>query len=459
MIRADASTWTRRYEEALEPGVIRARGEFRGKALEGLADMVVEEACARLFDALKDVCLITVQVEWILRTLIERALAHARAVYESPHSAVMAAYEGVECRGGRTPMFLSGLAGVGKSKLELVLRKVLAGGQAVYVDPSHPAVPLVDYLGCTIGSKASTQAVLKTLASPEVASGRAKINQDELSGDCRRWIRLRGACLFGVDEMQFMTQSAEASTLVTRTLLALSELEVPWFVIANYSLGWKLCERPAEARQRLLGDPVIMLPDPPESEDWGSLLKEYQIVFADAVAFKLPDMRAELWNLCAGLKRELVKLLVHSYRLARLSGANAMAWPHVLQAFSSATYSVSREDVNLLIAHAGQGGGLRRDLLCPFEGPEVQRKVDVYSEALRGARAGKVAQATVEGGMNAEERRAVDAIKKAAEPRQPPTEAKVISLDRKRKPRTLDGLLEAGQDFLTSLSPAPGSKP
>lgn len=402
--------------------------------------------------------LVTDQLEVILISLIQRALAHARTIYKDPHAALVAAYSGVDIEEGVAPMFLTGLAGVGKSRLRLLLRRILSGRRTIFVDPSHPAVPLIDFADCVIGQKPSTSAVLRMLASPEIARGDVKVGQSSLPHECARWLRICGICLAGVDETQFMAQSTTATTLITRTLLALADLQVPWFVIGNYSLAWKLRRRPSEAQQRLLANPVVLLPDSADSADWGNLLMEYQIVLEDAIDFQLTEHRVEIWNLCAGLKRELVKLLVHSYRIARISGEPKASWMHVKQAFASALFCVSRDDISLLIAHAGQGGSLRQDLQCPFTGPEVARKMSAYSQGLREARAEAVAKATVEAGMNANERRAIAEIQKAAALK-PAAPAQVIKLAEKRKPRTLGNLLEAGQDLLASLSKEPGSKP
>lgn len=449
--------WIGRYRDALAPGMIRARGEMRGSRIDGLMASDVDEACKRLEIGLKNVLLVTEQLEAILISLIQRALAHAKTTYTEQHAALVAAYAGVECREGVVPMFLTGLAGVGKSRLRLVLCRILSGRRTIYVDSSHPAVPLIDFVDCVVGQKATPAAVLRTFASPEIAGGLVKVNQGELAAECARWLRLSGTCLIGVDETQFMSQSANASTLITKSLLSVADAQVPWFVIANYSLAWKLRRRPSEAQQRLLANPVVMLPDAADSADWGRLLDEYQVVMDDAIGFKLVEYRVEIWNLCAGLKRVLVNLLVHSYRIARLSGAFKASWTHVNQAYASVQFSVLRDDVNSLIANAGQGGNLRQDLQCPFTGPEVENVMSAYCQRLRAARAGTVAMATVESVMNASERSAIAEIKRAAAPKSEAA-ARVIKLAERRKPRTLDGLLEAGQDLLASLAKDPGSK-
>ncbi len=446
----DFSIYSRRYEDALAPGVIKDRAESFGSPVD-LSSTGVEEACRKLESGLKEVLLVTAQLEAVIRSEIEKAAAHSKLVYTSSYSALEAAYSGVEADDGTMPSFITGLAGVGKSRLRLAMQRVLAGKRTIALDAAHPSVPLVDYIDCVIGKKPSVAAVLRSLASPEIAGSGVRIGSEELGRECARWLRTCGVCLIGGDETQFMAQSEGASTLITRTLLALAELQVPWFVIANYSLGWKLRQRPSESTQRLLSRPVVLLPDPPTSKDWHALLSAYETVLEQALRFRLLDHRIELWNYCAGLKRLLVKLLVLSYEIARKAGFSQASWDHVRQAYGSVRYSVERDDVNLLIAYAGQAKILRKDLLCPFKGPELQVNAEVFEDQLRAARMATVALKTVQASMNKREHKAIAAIEKAAKP-EPVPMAQVIKLPKKpRKPRTLENMVDAGAGFMASL--------
>jgi hypothetical protein len=450
MTLAESSLYASRYEDALAPGVIKHRAESHGSPVEDLMSVGVEEACQKLECGLKEVLLVSVQLEKVIRAEVERALDHSKVVYRSPGAALAAAYAGVAPGDATPPSFITGLAGVGKTRLRLAIQRILVGDRKISLDPAHPPVPLIDYVDCVVGKKASVSAVLRTFASPGTVGGKVRIGQEELGRECARWMRVSGVCLFGGDETQFMAQSAAASTLITRTLLALAELQVPWFVIANYSLGWKLRSRPPEATQRLLSRPVVLLPDPPVSEDWAALLSAYQVVLDEAVSFSLLDHRVELWNHCAGLKRLLVNLLVLSYWMARSAGAPKASWAHVRQAFNSVRYSTARDDVNLLIAHAGQKTSLRKDLLCPFNGPELQADAEVFADQLRAARLATVALRTVQASLNRQERDAIAFINKSANLIPEPT-AKVIKLQKNRKPRTLNGMLDAAAGFMESL--------
>lgn len=445
--------WTARYANALEPGVIRERAETRGEAVRGLSVLAVEVACDRVLLGLQHVNMITVQTEAIIRLCIERALAHAQVVYSDPTAVMRAAYQGVVLRDDNVPVLITGLAGAGKTRIRRSIQRILAARDHLLVDDAHPQVPLIEYADCEIAQQSSVLEVLRPLASPEIASGTVKVKRGEISPKCARWQRVCGTCLLGVDETQFMAQSETANTLVTRTLLALSEVGLPWYFIANYSLVWKLLARPSEAIQRLLSHPVVVLPDPPNSEDWRVLMREFDVVLEEIFDFDLVDRRVELWNLCAGLKRSLVKLLVHAYRIARHAGALKAKWMHVLEAFHSAVFSAQRREIDLLIAYAGQGGQLRRDLKCPFDGPEIIARSAAYSEQLRAVRAEAVARASIRSAMTAEEKAAVDAIEQAERPVAKPT-GQVLAMP-KAKPRSLEQLLQAGRDMRETLGREP----
>ena len=60
-------------------------------------------------------------------------------------------------------------------------------------------------------------------------------------------------------------------------------------------------------------------------------MKEFDVVLGAAFEFKLADRSVDLWNMSAGLKRELVKLLVQAYRMARHGGATMTSWAHLIR--------------------------------------------------------------------------------------------------------------------------------
>jgi hypothetical protein len=124
-----------------------------------------------------------------------------------------------------------------------------------------------------------------------------------------------------------------------------------------------------------------------------------------------------------------------------------------MEAFHSAIFSAQRREIDLLIAYAGQGGQLRRDLKCPFDGPEIVARSAAYSEQLRAVRAEAVARASIRSAMTAEEKAAVDAIEQAERPVAKPS-GQVLAMP-KAKPRSLEQLLQAGRDMRETLGREP----
>jgi len=120
---------------------------------------------------MEEVVLVTAQVEAIAKTLIQRARAHAVDIYKDPHAVLKFAYHGATIEDFVTPMFLTGLAGVGKSRLRIVLRRVLSGRRLVQIDAAHPAVPLIDFVDGNIGRKTGPSAVVKSLIEEVLGIG------------------------------------------------------------------------------------------------------------------------------------------------------------------------------------------------------------------------------------------------------------------------------------------------
>ena len=67
-----------------------------------------------------------------------------------------------------------------------------------------------------------------------------------------------GSSILTIDELQFFTQGAEATTLIVQLLYRSSNLGVPVLYSANYSLGAKLFRRNKEDRDRILPRPIIL---------------------------------------------------------------------------------------------------------------------------------------------------------------------------------------------------------
>lgn len=397
--------WVARYQEALKADTIRKRAERLAQPAVGLLNLTVEGAARKLERALGEVYLVTEQGESWLRSQIEAAEFHAQETYTDSTVVLQAAYRSMETPRPYMPDLLTGLAGTGKSELVKALGRVFGPPGDIQVDSAHPRIPLIGYAECQMGHLSRTAGVLRQLVM--------RFGMDTGGGkrltpaDCAFRARAVGVCLLGVDETQFQAQSAGAAAMTTATLLSLQGLGVPWHVVANFSLVRKLLGRNQEATQRLIGRCFVLVPDLPGSPDWIRLLGQYKVVLKEAISFDPVEHEAKLWNLCAGLKRELCKLLVLSYRVARSAGSKRAGWSEVENAYRSSSFHCSRTDIEQLISRAAQSGTLRPDLECPLTGPETVQSGLAYREKLLDAHQQRMNESILQSAATPQERSAL----------------------------------------------------
>lgn len=444
--------WAQRYIDALQPGEIERRAAVPPTAIPDVESLPTEVACARLYAELNRMYVVTAAATRIIAAECERALAHALTSYVDSRSVLRFGYEFPALEDlpePYVPTLLTGPAGVGKSALRRAVSRVLAGNTRHVFDPAHPALPLIDFVAVAVRGQRSAGGILRQLASPEVSAGKVRVSEAGLIRECARWMRLCGTCLFAVDEMQSLTQSAEASTLVTRVLLMLSEVRVPWIIVANYSLGHRLLRRPPEAVQRLLGRPVMMLPDAPGSVDWLALLSAYDIVFGSVRAFAFVDHEREFWNCTAGLKRLLRELAVQAYRVSRSRSGAKLEWIDISSAYLSREYSASREEVEAALAGAAQGAVLPAGARNPFRGSDVDAAQQKYADSLRTVRQAQVTASVLDASLNAKDREVLAAVA-SGERRSAAAATNVLQLPRKKL--TPSDLQAAGRQHIESLA-------
>ncbi|WP_324779780.1 hypothetical protein [Thiobacillus sedimenti] len=447
-----ANPWIEPYKLVLSDEEIRRRTEVHGEPVEDLDSDLIEVACNRLNKALKAVFIATAQSRAIIRSELERAIAYGLVAYPNRIATLQRIYSPPEERESEFPVVITGPSGTGKTELEKAIRRLLMGRRHIDLGEAHGPFPQDAYRSLRVKGMQSVLEFMKPLAKPEIALGEAKARVSDMPNECAAWLYRTGTCLLGVDELQFLTQSDNASTHISKVLMACMEIGIPWHYVCNYSLGWRLMKRPHEITQRLQANISILVPDPPASEDWIAILKQYQKIAKAYFEFELTSHALELWNLSAGLKRELVKLLVLAYRLSRHRQVGKVSWKDIQDAYTSASFSKSRKDIELLIRYAAQGGELRDDLRCPFTGGSITQAIEAYENNLRNARNVIVARATLDASLTEGERKAADNIQKKLRDETPPKRAHVVKLPVKPK-RTLQSLQSAGRKFKTGDKP------
>lgn len=262
---------------------------------------------------------------------------------------------------------LTGLAGIGKSALLAALSQLLEQKEDIKI-PGHgmrvhrPLIPI------RIGDKWGEQEIARQMGfgvRPSINLGRALFAQ--------------GTVLVTQDELQFMAVGGESHARQAKLLYMLAKLGPVALAGMNYSLIHKLKKRPQEERDRILREPIILTPDTAESPDWLDLMKAWDVALTEYLSFSLVDMAADFWGLCIGIKRSGIRLLELAAMHA-IARCEKIAWKDVMSAFASTTFSVMREDIEVLSATDGSKTILQRDLVCPFESEaEVEYRIAVRS--------------------------------------------------------------------------------
>lgn len=438
--------WVDRFHPILDVAAIKEKTRICVKPLRGLDNNLIEEAADRIKDAWETTFYPTDRACQIMLEAVQSAASHAARHHPDHKTHLSRAYQEEVAIEPYVPMMLMGPAGTGKSELGKALLRLFPEPGFVDFQSGHGPMPLVAIRRIKAQGKSSVGLILKQLA-PDTA-GSSKVA--DLYSLCARYQYNCGVSCLLVDELQFFTQSKSANTLLTQLLLGLSYVKVPFFVIANFSLGHRLKQRNSEELQRLLGRPIVLLPDGPESEDWYAVLNEYQFAVPGVFEFSFRGNAAALWSLCAGLKRVLVRLLVLSYRKVRTAGRFKVNWGDVELAYGSMEFATYRSEVETIILHGMSSPALREDLRCPF--PISPTEAEKFQSALRAARDERIAHAAFRSSMSVSERRAADFVSAAINGHiESRLEARPKTPKRNSKKRTAESIKEAGERFRKSM--------
>ncbi|MDO8768677.1 MAG: hypothetical protein Q7K57_08235 [Burkholderiaceae bacterium] len=444
-----SSPWIDRFRGLDEPKLLRERAFLPARPLVDLGRDLQEYACDRLKLELDSIFAPTESALKVLLTWVERARSYALTHYQNQQRFLSRCYD-QEVEVEDSILFcLTGLAGVGKSQIRKAFFRILPpDGTVEVIDHGRLVFPLTAGRLIVVKSRQSVLQIYRTLA-------RAGAFERGLSGEpawlreCQQWLYQCGVCAVGLDELQFLTQSEKANTLVARVLMAVSYLGPPAFFTCNYSLGHRMMRRPQEERQRLLARIHVLHPDPYDSECWRLVLREFQNSAPDVFRFDIVGEARQLWNLTAGIKRNLAQLFVLAYRQVRRKSASTVSITDLLAAYHSIEFCTQRQDVELLFTYGIKGVKGRSDLSCPFSVSSVE--AEKYTDALQMARREKVASAAMKAVMTKEERQSVQAIQTAAAPKVVKQKQGNVHELKIPASKTLEALQRAGQKFKEDL--------
>lgn len=416
--------WAARFEPLLDQSVIKQRAQVTVPPLVNLTSMPIDLACKRLEIALETIFHPTTQCLATLHKLV--GIAHAHCVVTYPN--VKQFLSGVYAQQSPLPDFfppicLTGLGGVGKSKLIEAFRRIQLPDQEIVVDTEHSSFPLIGSWAATIQARSSPKDVLKVLAGVDDSPA-------DLINRCRKLGYRDGVPFILADEFQFATGTNSANTRVTQMLLSLGYIGIPFLFAANYSLLHRLQKRPEEEQQRLLSNSIVLSPDAWNSADWVDTLKAQCNVAPNYIKLD-PDLDAkEFHAYSAGRKRAMAKLILIAFRNEYANGG-IVDRRAIRIAYESVDYAGYKDQAEILAAQAIQNRqqNNRKDLWCPIRAELT--KTQEFLESSINSRQDSVAKAELEATLTLNERRHVQAISHGKS-KIKETSGKVVSINNKK---------------------------
>jgi len=362
--------WAARFKHLLEREVIRQRSAVDPEPLKGLMQMNVEVACRKLEGALEELFYPSGQCLDMLEKWVGMIYAHCLTIYPDNKKYLQGINDEMPpLPSFRPPVCLTGLPGTGKSALFKALQRLLPAPSEIEVGSGYNPIPCQSYWYFTINASAAPSDLLIPFCG-----GKDILKNLVKTG--RKLAFRNGVPIYIADELQHATASPTANTRLTQMLLSVGYLGIPFVFGANYSLIYRLMQRPDEDQQRLLADIDVLLPDDPESEDWIEMLTAQKRIAPDVFAFDPKKDGPAIHGYCAGIKREEKYLLLAAFRIAH-SRKTKVTLDVLREAYLSSQYSPHRSRVEMLLRIALEpvqtsrsSQQERTDLRCPVALPE-----------------------------------------------------------------------------------------
>ena len=364
MSTQDHSPWVSRFNPLLDSAELRREATVTVAPLTDLHALPLETASLKLKVALRTVFHPTTQCLDILQRMLGTAHAHCQVRYPDTQSYMRGIYsEKAPLPDFSPPICLTGLPGTGKTELLKSFFRMLDKRNEVSLDPYHPPFRLNGPWLATVQAKNTSISVLSALAGEEGKT-------DLLVNKCRKLAFRDGIPFLLTDELQFTTGSDSANTRVTQLLLSLGLIGIPCIFAANFTLLWRLKHRPGEEQERLLSEPIILLPDLADSQDWSDTLNAQRNVASDYLLFDPVTDARTLHVYSGGRKRAMSMLILIAFRAEYRRGGRVDCQA-LHRAYHSTEYSVFREENEIIMRQTIQNrpDTKRKDLWCPLPLP------------------------------------------------------------------------------------------
>lgn len=429
--------WQSRFE-GISDGLIEKRLHYIPSLPDNIETFEVELSCNYLRKALSELFVPTKKSVKIACKLVNLAQAHSAFHYSDKKQFMRDLYlDDYDLKNDVRPYFFTGLSGYGKTAICLALDRVIPESGSVYIK-KHSPFPLKTFWRFTIPGTLSLSKLLQQMLGKDVANVKKKNDLSELISTCQWKAHYNGYSVIIIDEMQFLTRSATANALISQFLLHVSKIGVPVVYVGNFSLGHKLKKRPPEDKERLLANPIILLPDEPDSIDWKSILQCVQAVCPDIFTFDFVEESKKMYGWTSGSKRMLKRLVVKSYEFSRLE-KRMLELVDVENIFKSIDFAGNREQIMQMHELFITGDSKNKDLICPYETPDNTYKKQ--KDMLEAERQRQVVQSLAVSTMSQEEQNLYQELDQAAKGSE---QASVTNINRgKKKKRTLEQIRNA----------------
>jgi hypothetical protein len=452
-IGMNKNPWVDRFDLAISDDALDRLIEIRAESIS-IGNDTPEVDGELLREALKRVFLSSIQIRTLLRELMGLARAHAKINFGSEEQYMGGLYKVRPWGSSTAPaVFLTGLAGVGKSDLLLALSRALTAPTEIDV-PGIKHIPLICAWQLSLCDGVGMNTLLRPILEPAIKTADGadinKVNFEEKAWKLPTLLKLSrqrtwrdGVCLLWVDEFQYITKSQDASAKATTMLMQLLGIGPRLIFCANYSFGHKLKNRNNEDTHRLLSCPKIVEPESSSSADWIALLTELKKVVPEVFVFNVNEVENLIHQYTFGVKRLVVELLVLAYKVARKKGENIVSVDDIKLAYISTEYTYHRKSVETLWRQTYENINLKDDLWCPFDQSREPTNVVKIAKATKDFES-RIEDKILESSLSPAEAIAAKSIDST--PEKPKQTARVFSISKKSK-ITKESLLKGCEMF------------
>jgi energy-coupling factor transporter ATP-binding protein EcfA2 len=379
------SPWADRFEGLIKRDSIRARAEHLPDSIPELLTLPAHIATSKVRLTLEELLLLTDDEMDVVEKLVNRSYAYILQAYPTNEGYIRKLHEADLRTNSPPPICLTGLAGVGKTTLlnafqralplpqDLHVGSVVVGGMVASQSYVRTRVDagnnLADLLGPWLPQEYARRNVENLQNSDlSVEKPKSRLNISRLVPYAARYSYRVGLAASMVDEMQFLSQNSRANAQVTKFLLMINYIGVPFVFASNYSLCNKLLRRNQEDRDRLLSDIVVLKPMELNDAGLGKLLKAYDHILAGCVQGTLCEFIDDYSVMTLGIKRKVKELTIAAFEEMRACKDQKISQRHLKLAYKKRVSAVSRKDIELIQTQSisGRPTRSRADLWCPF---------------------------------------------------------------------------------------------